>query len=314
MALLAGLVADVARRSSVAGAAGGPPTRIITYEVRGWDNVSDIEQFAAAAAENYADPRGWSFGGSVAFVRVPSGGNFTLWLSAAPRTFRRSGRRATRATPARRAATSSSTRRGGSPAHPHGTRPAHRSTDYRHMVLNHETGHWIGFGHQLCGGPGQLAPVMQQQSISLQGCLPNPWPLPSELAAAGGPARGRDPARRARRCGRLGAALVARRAREGLGDRPGHHRPRHRAGHRRRHAVLVPRGAAPLGRRGRIPGLRAEPRLRRRGARGQRLPLRLHLRGERRGRRWQHVARAARPSSSARRSAPSSTCRPDPRW
>jgi hypothetical protein len=49
--------------------------------------------------------------------------------------------------------------------------------DYRHMVVNHEAGHFLGFGHANCGGPGQLAPVMQQQSINLQGCQHNPWPL-----------------------------------------------------------------------------------------------------------------------------------------
>lgn len=53
--------------------------------------------------------------------------------------------------------------------------------DYRHMVVNHETGHWLGHGHTNCAGVGQLAPVMQQQSINLQGCSFNPWPLDSEL-------------------------------------------------------------------------------------------------------------------------------------
>jgi len=69
--------------------------------------------------------------------------------------------------------------------------------DYRHLVVNHETGHWLGFGHAYCGGPGQLAPVMQQQSISLQGCKPNPWPLASERQALsrmkGVPIRDHDP-------------------------------------------------------------------------------------------------------------------------
>lgn len=53
--------------------------------------------------------------------------------------------------------------------------------DYRHMVVNHEVGHWLGHGHQQCGGTGQLAPIMQQQSIDLGGCTFNPWPLDSEL-------------------------------------------------------------------------------------------------------------------------------------
>jgi hypothetical protein len=53
--------------------------------------------------------------------------------------------------------------------------------DYRNMVINHETGHWLGHHHEFCSGAGQLAPVMQQQSIDLMGCKFNPWPLPSEL-------------------------------------------------------------------------------------------------------------------------------------
>lgn len=56
--------------------------------------------------------------------------------------------------------------------------------DYRHMVVNHEVGHWLGHGHYSCSdGENGLAPVMQQQSIDLQGCSFNPWPLAFELEA-----------------------------------------------------------------------------------------------------------------------------------
>ena len=51
---------------------------------------------------------------------------------------------------------------------------------YRHMVVNHETGHWLGLGHRSCPRAGSPAPVMMQQSVDLQGCRPNPWPLPGE--------------------------------------------------------------------------------------------------------------------------------------
>jgi len=53
--------------------------------------------------------------------------------------------------------------------------------DYRHMVVNHETGHWLGHDHVSCPGLGQPAMVMQQQSIDLQGCKFNPWPTEAEL-------------------------------------------------------------------------------------------------------------------------------------
>ena len=57
--------------------------RVYRYSVQGRGNVSDLEAFAAAAAETYADPRGWNRGGTVRFERVASGGDFTLWLAAA---------------------------------------------------------------------------------------------------------------------------------------------------------------------------------------------------------------------------------------
>lgn len=53
--------------------------------------------------------------------------------------------------------------------------------DYRHMVINHEMGHWLGHPHATCGGADQLAPLMMQQSTSLDECRFNAWPLDSEL-------------------------------------------------------------------------------------------------------------------------------------
>lgn len=62
---------------------------------------------------------------------------------------------------------------------------------YRRMVVNHEVGHWLGFGHAECQAPGARAPVMQQQSKDLQGCAPHSWPLKAERQALGeGPGRG----------------------------------------------------------------------------------------------------------------------------
>ena len=163
--------------------------KTLTYCIQAKDvDASNIPAFRNKLASVYADPRGWSVNGKIAFQEVASGCDFRVWLSASSQlpSFGAICDTTWSCTVKPNVIINFDRWRYASDA----WNAANGSLDnYRSMVINHETGHLLGFGHKYCGGPGQAAPVMQQQSISLQGCSFNPWPLASEqqqlLAAYG---------------------------------------------------------------------------------------------------------------------------------
>lgn len=151
--------------------------RLHTYIVRSRGTIkASMTTFAATVAATYADSRGW-VRGHHRFARVSSGGDFTVLLAEARYvpTYHSICSIQYSCRVGRNVIINQDRWRYGSRYFPGPL------SQYRQMVINHETGHWLGRRHAYCGGPGQLAPVMQQQSKGMQGCKPNAWPLAREL-------------------------------------------------------------------------------------------------------------------------------------
>lgn len=158
-----------------------PVSRRVTYSVTTRGRVTaSMKVFRRQAQQTFDDPRGWRAGG-VQFRRVRRGGDFTLVLAAAGTlpSFSSGCSVQWSCRVGRHVVVNQLRWRHASPA----WNAAGRSLrDYRHLVVNHETGHWLGRGHTSCRGRGR-APVMMQQSKGTGGCRFNPWPLAREAAA-----------------------------------------------------------------------------------------------------------------------------------
>jgi Protein of unknown function (DUF3152) len=141
---------------------------------------ADVAAFTKKIAAIYSDERGWSLGGAVSFRAVAHGGDFTVWLASpdAMRSFGADCSAVWDCRSGRDVVINEARWQSGSAKWPGPI------DDYRTMIVNHETGHWLGFDHASCPGAGALAPIMMQQSKGVGDCLPNPWPTESEREAA----------------------------------------------------------------------------------------------------------------------------------
>lgn len=140
--------------------------------------VASMATFRRQVQETFDDRRGWRASG-IEFRRVARGGTLSVVLSEASKvpTFS-SGCSAQWSCRVGRYVVINQMRWNGASTMWKNRGRTLRS--YRHMVVNHETGHWLGLSHRSCPRSGSAAPVMMQQSVDLQGCRPNPWPLPGE--------------------------------------------------------------------------------------------------------------------------------------
>ena len=176
------------RFAAVPGFAKAPGTgRKYTYRV-------DVEQglgldgrlFAEAVQKTLNDDRSWAHHGARTFERVSSGKpDFVITLASPGTTASWCAKSGLDTSEDNVSCDSASTERVMINAY----RWAQGSTTYgdkihayRQMLINHEVGHRLGYGHVTCDKDGELAPVMQQQTKFLDHdgihCLPNPWPYP----------------------------------------------------------------------------------------------------------------------------------------
>lgn len=147
----------------------------------------DAGLFAEAVQKTLNDNRSWAHNGAMTFERISSGSpDFVITLASPGTTGEWCAKSGLDTTVDNVSCDSASTDRVMINAY----RWAQGSATfgpknllaYRQMLINHEVGHRLGHNHVSCRTPGALAPVMQQQTKSLDidgiKCKPNPWAYP----------------------------------------------------------------------------------------------------------------------------------------
>ncbi|MFI5683902.1 DUF3152 domain-containing protein [Streptomyces sp. NPDC051636] len=146
----------------------------------------DGELFAEAVHKTLNDDRSWAHSGARTFERVYSGKpDFVITLAAPGTTADWCAKSGLDTTEDNVSCDSAATERVMINAYrwAQGSKTyGDKIHSYRQMLINHEVGHRLGYGHVTCDKDGEPAPVMQQQTKFLDHdgihCLPNPWPYP----------------------------------------------------------------------------------------------------------------------------------------
>ncbi|MFJ1842083.1 MULTISPECIES: DUF3152 domain-containing protein [unclassified Streptomyces] len=147
----------------------------------------DAALFARAVQETLNDDRSWAHDGAMTFERISSGDpDFVITLASPGTTGDWCQKSGLDTTEDNVSCDSAATERVMINAYRWAQGSSTFGPDelfaYRQMLINHEVGHRLGHNHVSCGTPGALAPVMQQQTKSLNiggiKCRPNAWVHP----------------------------------------------------------------------------------------------------------------------------------------
>ena len=143
--------------------------------------TSELDDLIGKLAATYSDTRGWNNNGKIAFKRVTSGCEYKVVI-AAPNLMTSYGAICDDYYNCQVGNSVIVNNDRWLYATDPWKKTGQNLETYRLLIINHETGHRLGFrDNPTCPGAGQPAPVMMQQSIDLKGCVFNTWPLTSEL-------------------------------------------------------------------------------------------------------------------------------------